>query len=293
MSSKSLVVVVLFDIWWEGVPQGGCHYQEVRLPFSHFRFAVNFLCANGDIAFHFNPRFDMLKPVVVCNTDEVFWGEEEIASSMPFKQNNSFEMTVNLESGCYQVYVNGNHFLEYKHRVPLKEIQTLEVKGDVSVNLSGHPFLIQPQTTPFSHYPSAINPPHPTFPFSTISSCAASVSISHFRFAFTVNLLGKNGDIVFHFNPRMNENEVVCNTKQNGGWGKEERWPIPFEAGATFMMIIDVMSDCYRVRLPAGAYPFFIKQSSHGLWAFNSRGSRWLYFFCNGQDGFMFSKVKW
>nr|XP_028595809.1 uncharacterized protein LOC114602131 [Podarcis muralis] len=112
------------------------------------RFAVNFLCANGDIAFHFNPRFDMLKPVVVCNTqmksekqlwefwksDEVFWGEEEIASSMPFKQNNSFEMTVNLESGCYQVYVNGNHFLEYKHRVPLKEIQTLEVKGDVSVN---------------------------------------------------------------------------------------------------------------------------------------------------------------
>uniref|UniRef100_A0A670IQV8 Galectin n=1 Tax=Podarcis muralis TaxID=64176 RepID=A0A670IQV8_PODMU len=102
MSSKSLVVVVLFDIWWEGVPQGG-----LRLPFSHFRFAVNFLCANGDIAFHFNPRFDMLKP-------------------------------------------------------------------------------------------------------------------------------------------------VVCNTKQNGGWGKEERWPIPFEAGATFMMIIDVMSDCYRVRLPAG-----------------------------------------
>ncbi|XP_077788378.1 galectin-5-like isoform X1 [Podarcis muralis] len=112
------------------------------------RFEVNFLCANGDIAFHFNPRFDMLKPVVVCNTqmkskkqlwefwksDEVFWGEEEIAPIMPFKQNNSFEMTVNLESGCYQVYVNGNHFLEYKHRLRLKEIQTLEVKGDVSVN---------------------------------------------------------------------------------------------------------------------------------------------------------------
>ncbi|CAI5780949.1 galectin-9 isoform X1 [Podarcis lilfordi] len=71
-------------------------------------------------------------------------------------------------------------------------------------------------------------------------------------FAFTVNLLGENGDIVFHFNPRMNENEVVCNTKQNGGWGKEERWPIPFEAGATFMMIIDVMSDCYRVTVNKG-----------------------------------------
>uniref|UniRef100_A0A670IT35 Galectin n=1 Tax=Podarcis muralis TaxID=64176 RepID=A0A670IT35_PODMU len=89
----------------------------------------------------------------------------------------------------------------------------------------------------------------------------ASVSISHFRFVFTVNLLGENGDIVFHFNPRMNENEVVCNTKQNGGWGKEERWPIPFEAGATFMMIIDVMSDCYRVRLPAG----HIHSSSNSL----------------------------
>uniref|UniRef100_A0A670IT69 Galectin n=1 Tax=Podarcis muralis TaxID=64176 RepID=A0A670IT69_PODMU len=213
----------------------------VRLPFSHFRFAVNFLCANGDIAFHFNPRFDMLKPVVVCNTDEVFWGEEEIASSMPFKQNNSFEMTVNLES-TPQVRAQGS-----EHSSP------------------NTTFWTRPRRKERNHRMTV--PPLPA-PLDGPEGCYgrwSSVSISHFRFAFTVNLLGKNGDIVFHFNPRMNENEVVCNTKQNGGWGKEERWPIPFEAGATFMMIIDVMSDCYRVRLPAGAYPFFIKQSSHEL----------------------------
>ncbi|XP_033014269.1 galectin-8-like [Lacerta agilis] len=112
------------------------------------RFAVNFLCANGDIAFHFSPRFDTIKPVVVCNTqmksektfwelfksNELFCGEEEIASSTPFKQDNSFEMTINVEKSCYQVYVNGNHFLDYKHRIPPKRIQTLEIKGDVSVN---------------------------------------------------------------------------------------------------------------------------------------------------------------
>ncbi|XP_034974319.1 galectin-5 isoform X2 [Zootoca vivipara] len=112
------------------------------------RFAVNFLCPNGDIAFHFNPRFDQLKPVVVCNTqmkskkplwkfwesDEDFWGKEEIATGTPFTQDNSFDMTIDVESGCYQVYVNGNHFLEYKHRLPPKRVQTLEIKGDVSVN---------------------------------------------------------------------------------------------------------------------------------------------------------------
>uniref|UniRef100_A0A670ISD1 Galectin n=1 Tax=Podarcis muralis TaxID=64176 RepID=A0A670ISD1_PODMU len=96
---------LITEVYWTT----GAHAPEVLIQavpsaLCFVKFAVNFLCANGDIAFHFNPRFDTLKPVVVCNTQmKIFWGEEEIAPSMPFKQNSSFEMTVNLESGCYQV----------------------------------------------------------------------------------------------------------------------------------------------------------------------------------------------
>ncbi|VDM54177.1 unnamed protein product [Angiostrongylus costaricensis] len=45
-----------------------------------------------------------------------------------------------------------------------------------------------------------------------------------------IDLLGKNGDILFHFNPRFKENCVVRNSYQRGTWSNEERsGPFPFE----------------------------------------------------------------
>uniref|UniRef100_A0A8D0GZK8 Galectin n=1 Tax=Sphenodon punctatus TaxID=8508 RepID=A0A8D0GZK8_SPHPU len=99
------------------------------------RFSMNLRCSNGDIAFHFNPRFDEGRLVVVCNTEQSHcWGSEERTYNMPFQSDTYFEMIINVKNHCYQVSVNGQHFLEYRHRVPLHTVQTLEIVGDVSLS---------------------------------------------------------------------------------------------------------------------------------------------------------------
>ena len=43
--------------------------------------------------------------------------------------------------GCvasiHQVYVNGKELYTFKHRIPLEKVSTLNINGDVAVNLSG------------------------------------------------------------------------------------------------------------------------------------------------------------
>ncbi|XP_073178364.1 galectin-9-like [Lepidochelys kempii] len=98
-------------------------------------FVVNLRCGNGDIAFHFNPRFNEGRPVVVCNTEQNgCWGPEERTYHMPFQPGIYFEVIINVKGHCYQVSVNGQHFLEYRHRLSLHTVQTLEIKGNVTVN---------------------------------------------------------------------------------------------------------------------------------------------------------------
>uniref|UniRef100_A0A5F8HFT5 Galectin n=1 Tax=Monodelphis domestica TaxID=13616 RepID=A0A5F8HFT5_MONDO len=68
---------------------------------------------------------------------------------------------------------------------------------------------------------------------------------------FDVNFqLGTSGnDIAFHFNPRFEDGGyVVCNTKQNGCWGKEERkGPMPFQRGALFEIRFQVQNASFKV----------------------------------------------
>lgn len=45
----------------------------------------------------------------------------------------------------------------------------------------------------------------------------------------------KGSDVVFHFNPRFNENTIVRNSNLRGCWGPEEReGPFPFVQGRRF-----------------------------------------------------------
>lgn len=69
---------------------------------------------------------------------------------------------------------------------------------------------------------------------------------------FTVNFqVGpSDNDIAFHFNPRFEEGGyVVCNTKQKGCWGPEERkMQMPFQMGNPFEIIFLVQSSDFKVR---------------------------------------------
>ncbi|XP_054988871.1 galectin-9 isoform X1 [Sorex araneus] len=79
---------------------------------------------------------------------------------------------------------------------------------------------------------------------------------------FHVNLQkGSSGDdVAFHFNPRFRDGLVVCNTKQNGCWGPEERkMNIPFSRGSAFELCILVQSSGFNVNVNGN----FFTQYSH------------------------------
>ena len=63
-------------------------------------------------------------------------------------------------------------------------------------------------------------------------------------------------EIAFHFNPRLEgSGYVVCNTKQLGKWGPEERkMQMPFQKGRSFEICFKVDSSAFKV---SGSAPLF------------------------------------
>ncbi|NXH65318.1 LEG3 protein, partial [Rhabdornis inornatus] len=62
----------------------------------------------------------------------------------------------------------------------------------------------------------------------------------------------RGNDVAFHFNPRFNEDHkkvIVCNSKFQDNWGKEERTAprFPFEAGKPFKLQILCETDHFKV----------------------------------------------
>nr|XP_010977300.2 galectin-9 isoform X4 [Camelus dromedarius] len=69
------------------------------------------------------------------------------------------------------------------------------------------------------------------------------------RFAVNFQTGRSDNDIAFHFNPRFEEGGyVVCNTKQKGSWGPEERKKqMPFQRGSPFELCFLVQSSEFKV----------------------------------------------
>ncbi|KAM6163651.1 galectin-9-like [Rhynchocyon petersi] len=69
------------------------------------------------------------------------------------------------------------------------------------------------------------------------------------RFAVNFQTGYSANDIAFHFNPRFEQGGyVVCNTKQNGSWGPEERkMQMPFQKGQAFQICFLVQSSNFQV----------------------------------------------
>ncbi|ELV09936.1 Galectin-9 [Tupaia chinensis] len=98
------------------------------------RFHIN-LRSGNDIAFHLNPRFN--ENAVVRNTQiNSSWGSEErsLPRKMPFTRGQSFSVWIMCEGHCLKVAVDGQHLLEYYHRLKnLPAINSLEVAGDIQL----------------------------------------------------------------------------------------------------------------------------------------------------------------
>lgn len=90
--------------------------------------------AEGDtVAMHVDIRHGSEE--VVRNHFEVDgWGEEESSYFAGLQPGETFLVDVKVTPESYTVYVNGNNYGEFKHRVPFEGVTHLLVFHDVTVN---------------------------------------------------------------------------------------------------------------------------------------------------------------
>ncbi|XP_034633053.1 galectin-12 isoform X1 [Trachemys scripta elegans] len=124
------------------------------------RFQVDFQCGcsvmpRPDIAIHFNPRFRS-QPHVICNTlQNGRWLEETKFPHLPLKRGEAFQLLFLFGQDEVQVSVNGQHFLQYRSRLPLARVDTVGVFGDIMVKsmafLRSNPFDASRTEYPVAH----------------------------------------------------------------------------------------------------------------------------------------------
>ncbi|XP_053891223.1 galectin-12 isoform X4 [Malaclemys terrapin pileata] len=124
------------------------------------RFQVDFQCGcsvmpRPDIAIHFNPRFRS-RPHVICNTlQNGRWLEETKFPHLPLKRGEAFQLLFLFGQDEVQVSVNGQHFLQYRSRLPLARVDTVGVFGDIMVKsmafLRSNPFDASRTEYPVAH----------------------------------------------------------------------------------------------------------------------------------------------
>ncbi|XP_066520850.1 galectin-9-like [Hoplias malabaricus] len=242
------------------------------------RFHVNLQCGSRqgtDIALHFNPRYDNGPGYIVTNTYQHSWGTEERKYQALFPTGYPFTLQILVGRISYKISVNGNHIMEYNHRIPFHMVDTIVVDGMVEVNSiafqnpapsfpqPGFPGVIPANPTFQPQYaypvgytmPSVPSAPAYTIPYKALIngglrpgkniSIQGVVNPQPHRFSF--NLRHRSG-VAFHYNPRFDENLVVCNTLTGERWGSEERQrAMPFHKGQPFQVIISCNPHHYNV----------------------------------------------
>ncbi|XP_068766503.1 galectin-4-like isoform X5 [Struthio camelus] len=233
-----------------GMSQGKMVIIQGQVQLRVKRFAVNLRCSTGDIALHVNPRFDEGQPVVVCNAQQAgAWGSEQRCPAAPLAPGAYFELIINAQALCYQVSVNGQHFLQFLHRLPLHTVQTLEVTGDVTltcISFAGSlntPVTVSNPSVPFQVALPKTPSAQPR-PITIVGSVHPRANRFHVNLRSSIS-----GNVVLHINPRLREAALVRNTQRHGQWGTEERHctTMPFGAGQPFQMEIRTQSHGYQV----------------------------------------------
>ncbi|GFO04896.1 galectin [Plakobranchus ocellatus] len=131
-------IIVPYSSFIQGGVRDGTDVVISGRPSHNFNsFSIN-LCSGpnidqGDVALHFNPRFNQ-GTVVRNHKQGNAWGAEETAGGMPFRRGHVFTMHMEVKNHGYKILVNNRHFCDFTHRMPKESVQYLYIVGDVTIN---------------------------------------------------------------------------------------------------------------------------------------------------------------
>lgn len=188
--------------------------------FNAQKFNVSFMCGkagNSDIALMLFCNFGDGK-LVRSSLFNGSWSESEDYSkvSCSFKPGEEFTFHVLVGDDRFHVSVNGEAFCTYNFRIPVKEIKTISVSGDVESITQVDHRLVFPSIYPLVNndtsdvifsgiIPRKLKPGH----VSIISGSATGNPQGEFVIFFCEN--DSNRQLI-HFNPRFDQQDVVVNT---------------------------------------------------------------------------------
>ncbi|XP_055311637.1 galectin-9-like [Sitodiplosis mosellana] len=158
------------------IPGGFHHGLMIRVTgemLYHDRFDVEIragpiLTPSDDINVHLSVRPN--EGAIVRNSMiSQSWGDEERFGGCPIQHGQRFEILILGELNQFKIAVNGRHFCEFRHRIPLSSARFVHVQGQVkihSIRLEGDPNTLTPSapllttlTTSMPSYQQA--PPQP------------------------------------------------------------------------------------------------------------------------------------
>ncbi|XP_063283525.1 galectin-2 isoform X1 [Pelobates fuscus] len=71
--------------------------------------------------------------------------------------------------------------------------------------------------------------------------------------SFSFNIGRNSSDVGLHFNPRLSENTIVCNSKRSNNWESEQRsGHMCFTPGSDVKISVKLNGDKFEVKLPDG-----------------------------------------
>jgi hypothetical protein len=196
-------------------------------------FELNLLCGSsslqGDqslVALHVNSRFDEGK-IVINSLENGQWGKEKRVKN-PFHPGQDFDLRIRIHADRYEILVNQKEVAEFEHHVPLNLVDHVEVKGDIRLDAL--------------HWGGRYH----QLPFETVfhdGHLRAGEIVLIYGIPtgdrFEIDFLGRDGQILFHYNARLHEKKVIRNAQINGEWGNEEREGVfPFKKDIAFDLVI-------------------------------------------------------
>ncbi|KAJ8368699.1 hypothetical protein SKAU_G00087270 [Synaphobranchus kaupii] len=239
-----------------GLKTGMAAYFKGTIPNKIKSFTISLQCGDSkdsEKALHFKALFEPSEGIVLNSFKDGSWETEERVNEMPFTKGESFELVFHATSEGYQVYVNRRRIYLFKHRIPLEQVCSVQIIGDVSMQTTNY---IDLQEVAMQQGTDQDDTEVTTVPgtLKTGMSMSFQGAIPDEITSFSIDLQYGDTDgcdSAFHFSPQFEPS-------QNGSWETEERVDkMPFSKGEKFDLVYIITSEGYQVNVNGTEFYLF------------------------------------